>query len=283
MMADLWDAVQELSYWNIGRAVVLRGANGVFCSGADMDFVRHPAVFSHEGGRRMSLFMSTTLAALRALPLVSVALVERAAVGGGAELAAAADFRVFTEDAIAAYLQSTLSITPGWGGTSRLVSLVGATRALELLLSGRRFTAREGLQYGYVQHVIPKSSTSASHTADSPNASSGKNFSALPEAPKPQSSKPFRESPHQSTPEDPVLVSCLAWLETIAGGVRRPDVVRAIKSTVHAAEEAALPFDAAPMQFDEIARFTPMWSTPAHRESIEGALRAIQSKSKQKP
>ena len=292
MMADLWDAVQELSHWNNGRAVILRGANGIFCSGADMDFVRHRAVFSHEGGRRMSLFMSTTLAALRALPLTSVALVEKAAIGGGAELAGATDFRVFTEDTIAQYVQATLSIIPGWGGVARLVALVGPTRALELLQSGRRLTAREGLQIGYVQHIIPKSQSQPTSTTTTTITSSTTSSEAskvptstttAPESLIPPKVKAPKPSPHQATGVDPALAACVAWLDSIVGGARRPDVVRAVKSTVHAVAETALPIDGAPLQLDEIARFTPMWATPAHRESIQEAMRAIQSKSKPKP
>ena len=288
MMAALWDAVQELSHWNNGRAVILRGANGIFCSGADMDFVRHRAVFSQEGGRRMSLFMSTTLAALRALPLTSVALVEKAAIGGGAELAAATDFRVFTEDAIAQYVQATLSIIPGLGGLARLVALVGPTRALELLQSGRRLSAREGLQIGYVQHIIPKlqsqptstTSTLTSTTTSTESSKAPTSTTTAPESLIPAKVKAPKPSPHQATGVDPVLAACVAWLDSVVGGARRPDVVRAVKLTVHAAAETALPIDGAPLQLDEIARFMPMWATPAHCDSIQEAMRAIKLKPK---
>lgn len=291
MMADLWDAVFDLSQWTNGRAVVLRGANGVFCSGGDMDFVRHPAVFSHEGGRRMSLFMSTTLAALRALPLTSVALVERAAIGGGAELAGSTDLRVFTEDAIACYIQSTLSIAPGWGGTSRLVSLVGPTRALELLLSGRRITAREGLEIGYVQHIIPNPKSPKSATATS-SAESSTSTTAPTSSTATATTTTSASANHEThngplpsthgTSVDPVLGACLAWLERLVGGTRRPEVVRAVKSTVHMAEETAFAYEASQLQLDEMARFSALWSTPAHRKSIDDAMSAIQSKPKSK-
>ena len=268
MMADLWDAVQDLSNWNTGRAVVLRGANGIFSSGADLDFVMHPAVFTQEGGRQMSVFMSTTLAALRALPLTSVALVERVALGGAAEIAGAADFRVLTEDALISYLQATIHIAPGWGGMARLVSLVGPTRALELLQSGRRFTAREGLQIGYVQHIVPKP------TGPTPAASAPASNTATTSI---QTSKTSSKSPKRDAP-DPELAACLAWLDSRVGGHRRPEVVRAIKSTVYAAQETALAIDSAQMQLDEIALFKPTWSTPAHRSAIESTLSGLHAK-----
>ena len=264
MMADLWDAVQDLSNWNKGRAVVLRGANGIFSSGADLDFVMHPAVFTQEGGRQMSIFMSTTLAALRALQLTSVALVERVALGGAAEIAGAADFRVLTEDALVSYLQATIHIAPGWGGMARLVSLVGPTRALELLQSGRRFTAREGLQIGYVQHIVPKP------TGPTPAAAPTATTST-------QTSKTSSKSPKRDA-ADPVLAACLAWLDDRVGGHRRPEVMRAIKSTVYAAHETALAIDGAQMQLDEIALFKPTWSTPAHRSAIEATLSGLHAK-----
>lgn len=262
MMADLWDAVQELSSWDTGRAVILRGANGIFSSGADLDFVMNPAVFTQDGGRQMAVFMSTTLAALRALPLTSVALVERVALGGAAEIAGAADFRVLTEDAFVSYLQSTIHIAPGWGGMARLVSLVGQSRALELLLSGRRFTAREGLQMGYVQHIVPKTSPISATSSTSSSSSSP---------------KPNRKGAAEAG-VDPVLDACLVWLEARVGAGRRPEVVRAIKSTVHAAAERALEIDGAQMQLDEVNLFAPTWSTSAHRQAIESTLSRLRAK-----
>ena len=92
--------------------------------------------------------------ALEALPFPSVAAINGLALGGGFELALAADFRVLAADARIGLPEVTLGICPGWGGTVRLSRLIGAEAALEWMLSGKPQAAAKALELGAVDRVV---------------------------------------------------------------------------------------------------------------------------------
>jgi len=77
------------------------------------------------------------------------------ALGGGAELAIACDFRIAAEHARIGFPQITLGLMPAWGASERLASLVGRARALSILLGGHPMAAPEALQLGLVEVVVP--------------------------------------------------------------------------------------------------------------------------------
>ncbi|CAG2117308.1 unnamed protein product [Medioppia subpectinata] len=152
MMAQLWEVLEELRLWPQGKSVVLCGADGFFCSGGDLTTVRRIA--DSDNGRKMSLLMQDNLARLQTLPMVSVAVIEGMAIGGGAEVATAADFRLMSASARIGFVHIRLGITSAWGGGSRLSQLVGPQKALHMMLSGRRLDAEEALRLGLVDDVI---------------------------------------------------------------------------------------------------------------------------------
>ncbi|MES2882104.1 MAG: enoyl-CoA hydratase-related protein [Bacteroidota bacterium] len=84
-----------------------------------------------------------------------VAAVNGFALGGGCELAMACHFRVASENAKFGQPEVNLGLIPGYGGTQRLVQLVGKGRALELLMTGNMIDAKTALQYGLVNYVVP--------------------------------------------------------------------------------------------------------------------------------
>ena len=140
-MCQLEEAVWELERWQPGRGLLLHSAGDIFCSGGDLDTVR--ALCRPGDGGRMSAFMQAALARLAALPLVSVAVVAGRAIGGGAELALATDFRVWTPAGRLQFVQARMGLLTGWGGGARLAGLVGPRAALDLLLSCRPVGAEE--------------------------------------------------------------------------------------------------------------------------------------------
>ena len=84
------------------------------------------------------------------LPIPTVAAIDGVALGGGLELALACDFRVATPASQLGLTETSLAIIPGAGGTQRLVRILGAGRAKELIVFGRRFDARAALEMGIV-------------------------------------------------------------------------------------------------------------------------------------
>ncbi|XP_077991241.1 ethylmalonyl-CoA decarboxylase-like [Glandiceps talaboti] len=154
MMVDLRDIVTELEDWKHGKAVILHGCpeSGVFCGGADLNVVG--SLKTPGEAIQMCLYMQNTLNRLLRLPLISVAAIHGKAIGGGAELITACDFRLMTPDAGIQYVQINNGITPGWGGGSRLTRLLGPNKALKLLVSGKKVSTHEALQLGLADGIL---------------------------------------------------------------------------------------------------------------------------------
>ncbi|OQR96310.1 hypothetical protein ACHHYP_16095 [Achlya hypogyna] len=153
MMAELADVVTTLeSHGNALSAVVLRGADGHFCAGADIR-VAKAHLSSPEGGALMSRVMTSTLTRLRQLPLISVAIVEGAAMGGGAELTTSCDFRLLAHNARLQFVHANMGVSPGWGGAARLVKLVGRQHALRLLARTEKVSPVHALAIGLADEV----------------------------------------------------------------------------------------------------------------------------------
>ena len=152
MMLDLAEAVSTLRSWE-GRAVLLCSAKpGMFCSGGDLLALRK--LMTPERGQRMAMAMGSTLDHLLALPLVSVAVVEGVAMGGGAELATACDFRVMSRRARIQFVQARLGVAAGWGGAGRLVRHIGPRQALRLLTTAAPLDAEAALALGLADAVF---------------------------------------------------------------------------------------------------------------------------------
>lgn len=153
MMVQLHDAVNELRSWKEGKGLVFHsGGGGVFCSGGDLDMMK--ALNTPELGAQMATIMHSALTGLRDLPLISVTLVQGRALGGGAELTTACDFRVMVPGAEIQFVQVRMGLVPGWGGSTRLVRLLGSSEALKVLSSGRKISAEEALELGLADDIL---------------------------------------------------------------------------------------------------------------------------------
>jgi len=137
------------------RAVILYGGEKVFCGGADIE------VMAEAGYGEMALRsgrLQEAMALIAALPKPVVAAITGYALGGGLELALAADFRVAGERARVGQPEILLGVIPGAGGTQRLPRLVGPAKAKDIVFSGRMVGAAEALQIGLVDQVVPDDS-----------------------------------------------------------------------------------------------------------------------------
>ncbi len=133
------------------RALVITGSGRAFVAGADIgNLQRLSEPFS---GREASLGGQDLTNTLAALPIPTVAAINGFALGGGLELALAADLRVASPSARLGLPEVGLGLIPGYGGTQRLPRLIGQGRALDLILTGRQVGAEEALAMGLVNRI----------------------------------------------------------------------------------------------------------------------------------
>jgi enoyl-CoA hydratase/carnithine racemase len=133
------------------RAVVITGGERAFSAGADVGEMRDldPAAILDYDRTPGGVYERVA-----ALPVPTIAAIAGWCLGGGLELALACDFRVAEEDATLGLPEVAIGILPSSGGTHRLVRLVGAARAKELVLLRDRVTAAEAAALGVVTEVV---------------------------------------------------------------------------------------------------------------------------------
>ena len=88
------------------------------------------------------------------MPIPTIAAISSLALGGGLELALCTHLRVFTSNALVALPESRLAIVPGAGGTFRLPAIIGRTRALDMMLTGRRINGRQAEAWGLCDRMV---------------------------------------------------------------------------------------------------------------------------------
>ena len=133
------------------RLVALTGAGRVFCSGAAIrEFDALDGGGEHLTDRGTALFDR-----LAALGMPTVALVNGHAVGGGAEVALACDWRLIAPDAELRFVHASIGLVPGLGGLGRLRRLVGESTALRLLATCESVSGRRAVELGLAAEVVP--------------------------------------------------------------------------------------------------------------------------------
>ena len=133
------------------RTTVVQAEGKVFLAGAD---VKVMADYNAENARDYGMRGQEVFNDLAALPSVTVAAINGAALGGGLELVLACDFRIAVKSAKLGLPEVSLGLIPGWGGIGRLSKLVGPSRAKRLYLSGMPVSADDGHGFGLVNEVV---------------------------------------------------------------------------------------------------------------------------------
>ena len=151
LMEELVDALQELDRDDSVRAIVLAGSERAFAAGADIGELSHSSAIELFYQRRVERWDS-----IRSIWKPLVAAVSGFCLGGGCELAMSCDLIVASETAQFGQPETGLGIIPGAGGTQLLTRAVGKALAMDVILSGRRLSAREALQAGLVARVVAK-------------------------------------------------------------------------------------------------------------------------------
>ena len=149
-LADALDLVERSE----NKVLVIRGAGDqAFCAGGDLKELE--MMRSKAEALAMARTMRATLDRIPALAIPVIAALNGDALGGGAELALACDFRIAATRARIGFTQIRLGLVPAWGAAERLASLVGRGRALYMLTSGRNMRAEEALTLGLIEVVLP--------------------------------------------------------------------------------------------------------------------------------
>lgn len=155
LIAEVTRCFEELAEDEGVRVVVLAGEGPAFCAGADVGYMRDTAGFSYEENLEDARRLAEMFQAVDGLPKPVVARVQRAAIGGGAGLVAAADVAVAEEGTQFAFSEVRLGIAPATIAPF-VVRKIGHSRARALFLTGERFDANRAREVGLVHEVVPE-------------------------------------------------------------------------------------------------------------------------------
>ncbi|TKX86786.1 3-hydroxyacyl-CoA dehydrogenase, partial [Halorubrum sp. SS5] len=155
VLDELADAVDQLDDDDEVRAILLSGAGDrAFSAGADVQSMAaggadpiHAVELSRQGQQ--------TFGKLESSDKPVIAAIDGYCLGGGMELATAADMRIASERSELGQPELDLGLLPGWGGTQRLARIVGEGRAKEIILTADRYDAETMADYDFVNEVVP--------------------------------------------------------------------------------------------------------------------------------
>ncbi|HEY6798267.1 MAG TPA: enoyl-CoA hydratase-related protein [Kineosporiaceae bacterium] len=156
LLEELLGALEPLDRDPDVGCFVITGTGRAFAAGADireMAGKTHQDVVAEDYLARWEAFAG--------LRTPKVAAVNGLALGGGCELAMMCDVILAAETAVFGQPEITLGVIPGIGGTQRLTRLVGAARAMDLVLTGRTLSAAEAERWGLVSRVVPAADLAA--------------------------------------------------------------------------------------------------------------------------
>ena len=150
---EVLQALEDIRNDENMRVVILTGAGEkAFSAGADIKAMKGMNALK---ARELSLMGERICNALENLEKPVIAAINGYALGGGLEVAMSCDIRIASENARMGQTEINIGLIPGWGGTQRLTRLIGATRAKELIYSGKIIDAKTAEQLGILNMVVP--------------------------------------------------------------------------------------------------------------------------------
>jgi enoyl-CoA hydratase len=154
VIADLQNAMQEVYSNDEIKGVIITGSGTkAFVAGAD---IAEFANYTSAQGKLMASNGHAVFNRIENCGKPVIAAVNGFALGGGCELAMSCHIRVASENAKFGQPEVNLGIIPGYGGTQRLIQLIGKGKALELMMTTDMITANEALTMGLANHVVPQ-------------------------------------------------------------------------------------------------------------------------------
>ncbi len=155
MREDLLEALRSSESAPGVRVVVVTGAGRAFCAGGDIEFMSGLRETNDTDGLRALLRAGGEIVqAIRELSHPVIASVNGVAAGAGCNLALACDMRIGSDRAKFSESFVRIGLHPDWGGTWSLPKLIGPSRAMEMLMTGRMIEADEALRIGLVDRVV---------------------------------------------------------------------------------------------------------------------------------
>jgi len=153
MMEELIEVWHSLRHNVSARFVVLTAVGDHFTAGIDLKEL-NGSRFTPEDGRRQQLLGHELMRSLESLEQVTVAALRGAVVGAGMAVAQACDFRIMAEDSYYSVPETLIGIYYTWGCTPRLVRMVGASKAMEIIMTCDPVPAREAYRLNLANKVV---------------------------------------------------------------------------------------------------------------------------------
>ncbi|MBS4029337.1 MAG: enoyl-CoA hydratase/isomerase family protein [Ignavibacteriales bacterium] len=150
LMQELVDALETLDKDDEVRAIILTGNEKAFAAGADIKEMAEASAMDMLNRDQFARWDK-----IRKIKKPIIAAVSGFALGGGCELVMTCDIVVASETAKFGQPEINIGVMPGAGGTQRLTRAVGKVKAMEIVLTGKIFSAQEALQWGLINKVVP--------------------------------------------------------------------------------------------------------------------------------
>lgn len=155
LIAALTQSIEHLAADDSVRVLVLAGQGKSFCAGADLDWMRRAAHFTEQQNVEDARRLARLLDVLARCPKPTIAMVQGAAIGGGAGLVAACDFALATQDAEFAFSEAKLGLVPAVI-SPYLIRAIGPAIAQRLFLTAQKINAHQAQEIGLVSEVVPE-------------------------------------------------------------------------------------------------------------------------------
>ncbi len=150
---ELVSTFQQLDKDDSVKVIVLTGeGDKAFSAGADIEYMSKISADESEVYAKLGQEVTGTI---ENVSKPTIAAVNGFALGGGCEVAMSCDIRIASDNARMGQPEVTIGIPPGWGGTQRLMRIVGIAKAKELVYTGKMIKADEAKEIGLVNNVVP--------------------------------------------------------------------------------------------------------------------------------
>lgn len=155
MLHELVDAFRQAERDRAVRVAVLTGAGRGFCPGADLGVARERGADTGDlaYGKHLRETYNPLILQMREMPKPIIAAINGVAAGAGMSLALACDLRIAAQSATFLQAFVKIGLVPDSGSTWMLARLIGMTRAMDMMLTGRKITAQEALDWGLVNQI----------------------------------------------------------------------------------------------------------------------------------